>query len=263
MDLGLDGQVAVVFGGARGLGLAIARAFEAERAKVAIVDVDPETLEIARGSQSLGILADVTDDRAIREVAGRVGRDLGRPNHLVFAAGVGSGGFGFPFWRVEPSLWERVLQVNLIGAARVAQEFAPAMAEARSGSILFLASVAGQIGSQTDPPDSASKAGPINFAQCAAKDLAPFGVRVNTICPGMVRTALNRSVYEAWAAREPEAGRPSYEEWAEAKVRAVVPLGRWQAPEDVASMAVFLASIRAGNVTGQAINVDGGYVMHS
>ena len=69
--------------------------------------------------------------------------------------------------------------------------------------MLFLASVAGQIGSQTDPPYSASKAGLINFAQCAAKDLAPFGVRVNTLCPGMVKTALNRSVWEAWAATQP------------------------------------------------------------
>jgi NAD(P)-dependent dehydrogenase (short-subunit alcohol dehydrogenase family) len=102
----------------------------------------------------------------------------------------------------------------------------------------------------------------INFAQCAAKDLAPFGVRVNTLCPGMIRTALNRSVFEAWADRQPEASRPSYEEWAGEKVRALVPLGRWQSPEDVASMAVFLASTRAGNVTGQTINVDGGYVMH-
>ena len=136
------------------------------------------------------------------------------------------------------------------------------MAEARSGTMLFIASVAGQIGSQTDPPYSASKAGLINFAQCAAKDLAPFGVRVNALNPGMIRTALNRSVYQAWADRQPEATRPTYEAWADEKVRTIVPLGRWQTPEDVAAMAVFLASPRAGNVTGQTINVDGGYVMH-
>jgi NAD(P)-dependent dehydrogenase (short-subunit alcohol dehydrogenase family) len=155
-----------------------------------------------------------------------------------------------------------VLRVNLTGAAHVAHAFAPRMAEARRGTILFIASVAGQIGSQTDPPYSASKAGVINFAQCAAKDLAPYGVRVNTLCPGMIKTALNRSVYESWAARQPESERPGYEEWAGAKVKAIVPLGRWQTPEDIAAMAVFLASPRAGNVTGQTINVDGGYVMH-
>ena len=128
--------------------------------------------------------------------------------------------------------------------------------------MLFLASVAGQIGSQTDPPYSASKAALINFAQCAAKDLAPYGVRVNALCPGMVETALSRSVWEAWNGRQPEAERRSYEEWADEKVRRVVPLGRWQQPEDVAAMAVFLASARAANVTGQTVNVDGGYVMH-
>ncbi len=128
--------------------------------------------------------------------------------------------------------------------------------------MLFIGSVAGQIGSQTDPPYSASKAGLINFAQCAAKDLAPFGVRVNTINPGMIQTALNRSVYQAWADRQPEESKRTYDEWAGEKVKSIVPLGRWQTPEDVAAMAVFLASRRAGNVTGQTINVDGGYVMH-
>jgi NAD(P)-dependent dehydrogenase (short-subunit alcohol dehydrogenase family) len=128
--------------------------------------------------------------------------------------------------------------------------------------MLFIGSVAGQIGSQSDPPYSASKAALINFAQCAAKDLAPFGVRVNTINPGMVRTALNRSVYEAWAARQPESMRGTYESWTAEKIAKLVPLNRWQEPEDIAAMAVFLASARGRNITGQTINVDGGYVMH-
>ena len=74
--------------------------------------------------------------------------------------------------------------------------------------MLLLSSVAGQIGSQTDPPYSAAKAAVINFAQCAAKDLAPYGVRVNALCPGMVQTPLNRSVYEAWAASSPSRSGP-------------------------------------------------------
>ena len=104
---------------------------------------------------------------------------------------------------------------------------APAMAEAGNAtvsgrSMLLLSSVAGQIGSQTDPPYSAAKAAVINFAQCAAKDLAPYGVRVNALCPGMVQTPLNRSVYEAWAREQPESGRPSYEEWSADKIRKLV-----------------------------------------
>jgi NAD(P)-dependent dehydrogenase (short-subunit alcohol dehydrogenase family) len=256
MDLGIAGDVAVVVGGARGLGLAIAAAFEAEGAVVTVIDRDLDAPAPLPGARA--VAADVTDYSAIRRVADEVGP----VDHLVFAAGIGSGQFGFPFWEVDPATWDRVLRVNLTGAAHVAHAFAPRMAEARRGTILFIASVAGQIGSQTDPPYSASKAGVINFAQCAAKDLAPYGVRVNTLCPGMIKTALNRSVYESWAARQPESERPGYEEWAGAKVKAIVPLGRWQTPEDIAAMAVFLASPRARNVTGQTINVDGGYVMH-
>ena len=97
----------------------------------------------------------------------------------------------------------------------------------------------------------------------AARDLAKFGVRVNTICPGMVRTALNQSVYEAWRARETGQDLPDYETWAAEKIERLIPLNRWQTPEDIASMAVFLASERARNVTGQTLNVDGGWVMHA
>jgi NAD(P)-dependent dehydrogenase (short-subunit alcohol dehydrogenase family) len=207
-------------------------------------------------------VVDVTDYAAVRAVAAEVRQRFGRVDHVVFAAGVGSGKFGFPFWQLDPSDWDRVLRVNLVGAVNVAHAFAPGLAEQRSGTVLFLASVAGQIGSQTDPPYSASKAGLINFAQCAAKDLAPFGVRVNALCPGMVKTPLNRSVWQAWADRQPAEARQDYETWAAEKIAKLVPLNRWQTPEDVAAMAVFLASARAANVTGQTINVDGGYVMH-
>jgi 2-hydroxycyclohexanecarboxyl-CoA dehydrogenase len=268
MDLEIAGDVAVVVGAAHGLGRAIAEAFVAERADVVLVDRDPEVVPLAeeivkaRASRARAVVADVADVAAMRDLARDVRLWFNACDHLVFAAGVGSGKFGFPFWNLEPSDWDRVLRVNLIGAVNVAHAFAPGLAEARSGTILFLASVAGQIGSQTDPPYSASKAGLINFAQCAARDLAPFGVRVNTLCPGMVRTTLNRSVYEAWANRQPAQERPSYDDWAAEKIRKLVPLGRWQKPEDVAAMAVFLASFRAANVTGQTVNVDGGYVMH-
>jgi NAD(P)-dependent dehydrogenase (short-subunit alcohol dehydrogenase family) len=204
----------------------------------------------------------VTDFGALRRAAEEVEAGWGRIDHVVYAVGVGSGKYGFPFWNLEPGDWGRVLEVNVIGAVNLAHAFVPALVRRRSGTLLFLASVAGQVGSQTDPPYSASKAALINFTQCAARDLAPYGVRVNALCPGMVRTALNRSVWEAWARQQPEGQRQSFEEWAGEKVRRVVPLGRWQEPEDVAAMAVFLASARAANVTGQTVNVDGGYVMH-
>jgi NAD(P)-dependent dehydrogenase (short-subunit alcohol dehydrogenase family) len=268
VDLGLTGDVAVVVGGAKGIGRAIAVAFADEGAGVALVDRDPAVAATAddiaakQGVPALPVVGDVTDYSAMRSAAARVKERFGRVDHVVFAAAVGSGKFGFPFWNLEPSDWPRVLQVNVVGAANVAHAFAPELVAARSGTMLFIASIAGQIGSQTDPPYSASKAAVINFMQCCAKDLAPFGVRVNALCPGMVKTELNRSVWAAWAARQKPEERQDYEAWAGEKIRRMVPLGRWQEQEDVAAMVVFLASKSAKNVTGQTINVDGGMVMH-
>jgi NAD(P)-dependent dehydrogenase (short-subunit alcohol dehydrogenase family) len=276
MNLGLAGSVVVVFGAARGIGAAIAQAFAAEAAQVAAIDREESVIDLTGLSpSSIGLVADVTDYASVRGTAEAVARRFGRWDHVVFAVGVGSGKFGFPFWNLEPAEWEPVLRVNLLGAVNVAHAFGPALAAGKSPAVadssasaessrtlLFLSSVAGQIGSQTDPPYSAAKAALINFAQCAAKDLAAFGVRVNTLCPGMVQTRLNREVYEAWARRQPESERSTYDAWTADKIKKLVPLNRWQQPEDIAAMAVFLASNQARNITGQTINVDGGYVMH-
>lgn len=268
MDLQLEENVAVILGAAQGIGRAIAAAFAAEGAAAALVDRDSTVAEAAReiethlGRPSIGFTADVTKYDDLKRLAGDVLDKWGRLDHVVFAAGAGSGKFGFPFWNLEPADWQRVLDVNLIGAANAAHAFAPLMVEARRGSMLFISSIAGQIGSQTDPPYSAAKAGLINFSQCAAKDLAPYNVRVNCICPGMVKTSLNQSVWAAWNAQQPPEERQSYEVWAGEKIRRTVPLGRWQEPEDIAALAVFLASNRAKNITGQTMNVDGGQVMH-
>lgn len=267
MNLKLDGSVAVIVGGASGIGLAIGRAFAAEGAVVSLIDradaVVERADELAResGVRVTGCVADVTDHAALSEIAASVQRNEGRVDHVVYAAGMGSGKFGFPFWNLTPSDWPRVLDVNLMGAVNTAHAFVPHLVAERRGTLLFLSSVAGQIGSQTDPPYSAAKAALLNFAQCAAKDLAPYDVRVNTICPGMVQTPLNRGVWQAWHDSQPPAERRSYEEWAGEKVRKIAPLGRWQTPEDIASLAVFLASPLAKNITGQAMNVDGGQVM--
>lgn len=250
MDLELRDSVAVVTGGASGIGRACVEALEREGCRVAVWDRQ------GPGSVDVSVLESVQE--ALRETEAR----LGPVRHLVHAAAMGSGKFGFPFLNLAPGDWPRVLEVNILGMVNVAQVLAPGMMERRAGTMVFLASVAGQIGSQTDPPYSASKAANINFAQCLAKDLAPHGVRVNTVNPGMVKTPLNENVWRAWNAQQPEGKKRSYEEWAGEKVRAVAPLGRWQETEDIADMVVFLLSERARNVTGQTINVDGGQVMH-
>ncbi len=248
MDLELRGHVSVVTGGASGIGLACARKLAAEGCQVAIWDL------------TTGV--DVSRLAAVESAVAETERTLGPIAHLVHAAAVPSGKFGFPFTNLEPGDWSRVLEVNVMGMVHVAHAVAPGMISRRNGTMVFIASVAGQIGSQTDPPYSASKAANINFAQCLAKDMAQYGVRVNTVNPGMVQTPLNRQVWQAWHDQQPPEKRRSYEDWAGEKIRSVAPLGRWQLPEDIADMAAFLSSARAAQVTGQTINVDGGQVMH-
>ncbi len=268
MDLELKGEVAVVTGGASGIGLACARALAREGCRIALWDVSAGVREAASRlneaseTASLGLLVDVSDLPAVEAAARETEAVLGPISHLVHAAAVGSGKFGFPFTNLLPGDWSRVLDVNVMGMVNVAHAIAPRMAVRKEGTMVFLASVAGQIGSQTDPPYSASKAANINFAQCLAKDMASHKVRVNIVNPGMVRTALNRQVWQAWNDQQSPDRRRSYEDWAGEKVRAVAPLGRWQEPEDIADMVAFLSSARAAQVTGQTINVDGGQVMH-
>jgi glucose 1-dehydrogenase/sorbitol-6-phosphate 2-dehydrogenase len=256
MQMNLADQRVAVLGSARGIGRAIAEGFVAEGCRVWGFDRDADAPPLAGCTNTAGDVTRYEDVCAFADSMGEV-------DHVVFCVGVGSGKFGFPFWNLDPSDWARVLEINLIAAVNTAHAFAPKLIARGGGSMLFLVSVAGQMGSQTDPPYSAAKAGLINFTQCAAKDLAPHGVRVNALSPGMVKTDLNQSVWAAGQAKLPPAERQDYEAWASEKIRKVSPLGRWQTPPEFAAMAVFLASDHARNITGQTINIDGGQVMHS
>lgn len=257
MNLQLTGQTVAVFGSSSGIGRAIAEAFVAEGCVVRGFDRAAPAGEAVAGCETT--VGDVTSLAAVQAFAAA----CGATDHLVFSVGAGSGKFGFPFWNLAPADWARVLEINLIGAVNAAHAFAPQLIARGGGSVLLVASVAGQMGSQSDPPYSAAKAGLINFAQCAAKDFAPHGVRVNALSPGMVQTPLNEAVWAAAQKLLPEAERQSYADWAGAKIRKVSPLGRWQTPAECAAMAVFLASPHARNITGQTLNIDGGQVMHA
>lgn len=262
MDLELKGQAAVVTGGASGIGLACAQGLAREGCPVALWDVSPRVTEAAASLGAHGFSVDVRDYAAVQRAVAETEAALGPIAHVVHAAAVGSGKFGFPFTNLEPADWTRVLEINILGMVHIAQAVAAGMKQRRFGTLTFIGSVAGQIGSQTDPPYSASKAAGFNFAQCLARDLAPHNIRVNTVNPGMVKTPLNKGVWQAWHDQQPPDKRRTYDEWAEEKIRAVAPLGRWQQTDDIADMVVFLASARAKQVTGQTVNVDGGQVMH-
>jgi 2-hydroxycyclohexanecarboxyl-CoA dehydrogenase len=268
MHLEINGHVAVITGGASGIGLACAEGLAKEGCSVALWDVSGGVYDAAGniatdfGVKTHAAQVDIRDLKAVEAAVRKTETALGPIAHVVHAAAVGSGKFGFPFTNLNPSDWPRVLEVNILGTLHVAQATSPGMIARKAGTFVLIASVAGQIGSQTDPPYSASKAANINFAQCLAKDLAPHNIRVNTVNPGMVKTPLNQAVWKAWNDQQPADKQRSYDDWANEKIRAVAPLARWQETADIADMVTFLSSARANQVTGQTINVDGGQVMH-
>ncbi|MEC7565898.1 MAG: SDR family oxidoreductase [Planctomycetota bacterium] len=270
MDLNLTQEGVLVVGAAHGIGHAIAVEFATEGCHVVLADIDSRILTVAEtmsrdfpDSVIRGVVLDATDSNATSQLATSIGEYVQALHHVIYAAGAGSGKYGFPFWNMEPQDWKKVLDVNLLGAVNVAHAFAPVLRAHEHGSLLFIASIAAQMGSQTDPPYSAAKAALINFMQVVAKDLAPFHIRANAISPGMIQTTLNRGVWQAWYDQQPEESRMDYEQWGAEKIKKLCPLQRWQSPRDIAQAAVFLASKAAENITGQTLNVDGGIIMHS
>ena len=262
MLLHLEESVALVVGGASGIGRASVEAFLDEGARIVIWDIASARTPVSDRERCTELLVDISDQAAVERAIAETESLVGSVDHLVHAAAVGSGKYGFPYTNLAPQDWTRILEVNVAGMVNVAHAVGPHMVGHGGGTMVFVASVAGQIGSPTDPPYSASKAANINFAQVMARDLASNGIRVNTVCPGMVKTPLNRLVWKSWNELQPENGKLSYEEWGKRKIQQMIPLGTWQQPEDIANMILFLSSSRAAQVTGQTINVDGGFVMH-
>lgn len=258
LSIDLTGRVALVTGAGGGMGLAISRTLAQAGARVALCDVDESRVD---GSVGLPVALDVTDADSAAAAVARIEGELGPVDLLVNNAGIAARKQGMPFTNQEPSDWAPVLSVNTVGPFTVSRAVAPSMRERRTGAIVNIASVSGRGHLQTDPAYSASKAALISLTIVLAKDLAPHGVRVNCVCPGMVMTPFYVSQYETAAARDPEVAKLGPEGYFDEKAARLIPLGRGQQPTDIANAVAFLASDLAAQVTGQTFNVDGGLVM--
>jgi NAD(P)-dependent dehydrogenase (short-subunit alcohol dehydrogenase family) len=240
----LDGQVAVITGGASGIGAATARRFAAEGAQVAVIDRDPAGAEAV--ADEIGGRAhplDVRDGDAVEHAVSQIIGAVGRIDVLVNNAGTGD---LRPLHTVDDKVWHRLIDVNLTGTFNATRSVVPHMLEAGRGTIVNNASLSGLMPTRNEAAYSAAKAGVIALTKSGALEYGPT-VRVNCVAPGHVRTPLT-IVWE----QVPEAFEP---------IAAAIPLGRIGEAEEVAEVILFLASDRSSYVTGQTIVVDGGAML--
>ncbi len=256
----LKGQVAIVTGGGRGIGRATALELARMGADIAIAELDRAGAErtaaevTSLGRRALVIPTDVTSRAALAVMAERTRGELGRIDVLVNNAGIYRSAKPLD---VSEEHWDAVMNINAKAVFFASQAVLPTMIAQKGGAIVNLASMAGKIGSVGNLPYNASKAAVISITKSLALAHAADGIRVNCVCPGFVET-------DMWTLVSRELGGLqglSAEEFTRRRL-ATVPLGRMERPEDVANVIAFLASPRADYMTGQALSVDGGLVMH-
>jgi 3-oxoacyl-[acyl-carrier protein] reductase len=245
----LKDQVALVTGGSRGIGRAIVRAFAAEGAKVACVyrgnkEAADKLVEdaTAAGGTVLALQADVTRADEVQECVEHVTKEWGRVDILVNNAGIIKDDL---FVRLEPEAWQAVLQTNLGGVYNFCRAVAYPMMKQRSGRIINVSSVAAEHVNPGQTNYAASKGAINSFTRALAAELASRNVTVNAIAPGFIETDMSEAVRN-------KAGD---------LIKKMIPMRRLGQPEDVAKVAVFLASAEAAYVTGQVLTVDGGLTL--
>jgi NAD(P)-dependent dehydrogenase (short-subunit alcohol dehydrogenase family) len=247
----LDGRVGLVTGGGGGIGREIVRRLAREGMAVAVLDRDAAAAEAA--AAEIGGLAVAADVTSPQQVSNAVDAVLGRFHQidlLVNNAGIAWMG---PALEMTLEALQSMLRVNVEGVFITSRAVLPHMIARRSGSVVNLASWAGKTGNAYFAGYSASKFAVIGLTQALAREMAPHGIRVNTICPGIVIDTAMRTTIEA---QQRQYGLPTTEQRAKA-----IPVGRLSVPDDVARIAAFLASDESAYMTGESINISGGLLM--
>jgi meso-butanediol dehydrogenase/(S,S)-butanediol dehydrogenase/diacetyl reductase len=258
MELGLKDKVVIVTGGARGLGAAISSGFVEEGANVIIgdtsVDLAEELAAKMKGGAKIAVVrTDVIRKSDAEELAARVMNEFGKIDILVNNAGIVQEKL---FVDIEEDDWDRVNHVNAKGVYLVTKAVVPHMIAAKYGKIVNISSRSGKEGQIGLSHYAASKFAVIGLTQALAKELAEYNINVNAVCPGIIRTAMWEKLLDARAKRQGLPREQLFEGWVKQ-----IPLGRPQEPEDIAKVVVFLSSEVARNITGEAVNVNGGLRM--
>lgn len=243
----LSGQVAIVTGASRGIGRAIALALATEGAKVVVNYASSSTAAeeltaeiIAAGGEAIALGADVSQAPQVDKLIDDTMKKWGRVDILVNNAGITRDTL---LLRMKPEDWQSVIDLNLTGVFLCTRSVSKIMLKQKSGRIISITSVAGQMGNPGQANYSAAKAGVIGFTKTVAKELASRGITVNAVAPGFITTDMTKDLKSE-------------------DILKYIPLGRYGKPEEIAGMVKFLAADAAASyITGQVFNVDGGMVM--
>jgi 2-hydroxycyclohexanecarboxyl-CoA dehydrogenase len=243
------GPVALVTGGARGIGRAIVAELAVDGHRVVVADITDDAAAQAAGEvDGLAVHLDVTDRASIDAAVGLAEQQLGPIDVLVNNAGWDE---FIPFLETEETFWDRVIDINFKGCLRVSHSVVTGMVERKRGRVINIASDAARVGSPLEAVYSGAKGGVVAFTKTLAREVARHGVTVNVVCPGPTETPMLEDIINSG-----ESNAKMIE-----AIRRVVPMRRLGRPQDIAGAVAFLASDRASFITGQTLSVNGGLTM--